>query len=49
MEKETIVDLQQAYNNRVERVYHPDRYFLKKLKKERKANGVCVLCGRRCR
>ena len=37
--------LEKAYKNRVEQVYHPERYRKAQLSKERKANGVCIMCG----
>jgi len=40
-------NLQEAYEAKVERVYHADRYYQRMLRNERKANGVCVTCGRK--
>jgi len=43
--KTTFTDLEQAYQDKVKRIYHPDAYRKEKLYKERKAKGICVICG----
>ena len=47
MTKETFVGLEKAYKEKVEKVYHPQRYYEAKLRKERKAIGLCVECGKK--
>ncbi len=46
MSKETFVGLEAAYKQKVEKVHHPQRYYEAQLRKERKAKGLCVECGR---
>ena len=45
--KTTIVDLQQAYEDKVERIHHPNRYRMQQTYKERRKKGFCVMCGRK--
>ena len=45
--KTTIVDLQQAYEDKYERSHNPCRYHMRQLYKERKAKGFCIVCGRK--
>ena len=45
MSKETFVGLEKAYKEKVEKIYHPQRYYEAKIRKERKDKGLCVDCG----
>ena len=47
MSKETFVGLEKAYKEKVERVYHPDLFYVKQLRAKRKAEGMCEGCGRK--
>ena len=44
--KETI-NIEEAYKDKVERIYHPERYRKSKLAKERRKKGLCIICGRK--
>ena len=43
--KETIVDLQQTYEEAKLRVYDPKKYWRLKKYKERLSKGLCTQCG----
>ncbi len=43
--KETIVDLQQAYEEAKLRVHDPEMYWRIQKYKERLAKGLCTVCG----
>lgn len=43
--KETVIDIEQAYKDKVFRIYHPAEYRKEQKDKERKKRGVCIVCG----
>ncbi len=43
--KETIVDLQQAYEEKKMKVYDSERYWRLQKYKERLEKGLCTVCG----